>query len=311
MEFFRVVLTMSEDQKNQIFEHRFWLRIMMDHLYIILNALNYREEEERIRAQSLIRVYNELLARIWDPLSDSQLKQLTQDAYKVTQEIRIYKLHILGRQLQGSISIAITSDLISRLTSEAECYLEILNTFLQDKKYVIEPIQLHLLWLYDAAGHAVDIANGFNFANAQVKSKTLSYQTDFMLLYIRATEMKGFFRTGMVDFPAFEQFNEDVNARLTEFTEFFVDLNFKIIKSKVPTTVTPTMLDHMYREECYYLTQLAKISNIRAPVCDPTVEGLNCQRLSRPNRGLIRMRFNLEFVRIVLYNSENRKRLWQ
>lgn len=273
---------MPDDPKTQIFEHRFWLRIMLDHLYIILNALNFRETEERITAQSMIRTYNEMLGRVWDTLSDPQLKQLNEDAYKATQEIRKYKLHLLKRQLMGDISIAISSDLTNRLAIEADFYLDILNTFLQDIKYVIQPVPLHLLWLYDAAGHAVDIANGFNFSNTELKNKTISYQKDFMFLYIRAAEMKGFFRTGMNDFAAFDQFNEDVNSRLTEFTEFFVELNFKLIKGKVPTTVTPTMLDHMYREECYYLTQLSKVSKIRPPVCDPSVVGFELPKAGPP-----------------------------
>ncbi len=272
----------AEDQKNQIFENRFWLRIMLDHLYIILNALNYRETEERGRAETLIKSYNAMLEKVWNTVTAEELRQLNENAFKATEQIRLYKLHLLTRQLRGDISIAISSDLISRLASEAECYLDILYLFLHDKKYVIQPVPLHMLWLYDAAGHAVDVANGFNFSNTELKSKTLSYQTEFMFLYIRAAEMKGFIRTGIEDFPAFDQFNLDVSAKLTEFTEFFVDLNFKIIKGNVPTTVTSVMLDHMYREECYYLTQLAKISKIRAPVCDPTVQAFELPRYELP-----------------------------
>lgn len=279
-----MVLVMTEDQKTQVFENRFWLRIMLDHLYIILNALHYREVEERNRAESMIKTYNELLERVWDTVAPEGLKKLNEEAYKATEEIRIYKLHLLRRQLNGNISLAISSDLTSRLISEAEYYLDLLFLFLQNKKYIIQPIPLHMLWLYDAAGHAVDIANGFNFSNADLKNKTLSYQTDFILLYVRAAEMRGFFRTGMEDFPAFDQFNEDVNARLTEFTEFFVDLNFKIIKGRVPTSVSSVMLDHMYREECYYLTQLSKISKIRAPICDPTVQAFELPKDESPKQ---------------------------
>jgi hypothetical protein len=272
----------DEDQKNQIFENKFWLRIMQDHLYIFLNALNFNETEERSRAQTLIKSYNNLLARIWDTLTEEQLKKINEEAYKATEETRKYQLHLLYRQLMGNIGIAISSNLTSRLTSEAECYLDILFLFLQDKKYVIQPIALHQLWLFDAAGHAEDIANGLNFSDADLKSRTFLYQKEFITLYIRAHDMKGFFRIGVNDFPAFDQFNEDVNSQLTDFTEFFVELNFKIIKGKVPTTVTPIMLDHMYREECYYLTQLSKISNIRPPVCDPTVEGFELPKAEPP-----------------------------
>ncbi len=258
--------------KQEVYENRFWLRVMLDHLFIILDALNYREKEEIAAAHNLIKTFNLLLQRAWDPLDDAQMRQLDQDAFNAAQEIRKYKLHILSRQLTGKISISITSGLVSRLVNEAEAYLEILAVFLQNKEYIIEPVPLHLLWLMDAAGHAEDIAKGFNFSNADLKTKTLSYQKEFLDLYIRAAEMKGFFRIGVKDFPSFDQLNTDVNERMTEFTEFFVAINSKIIGGKVMSTVSPLMLDHMYREECYYLMQLSKVSEIKPPVCDPTVQ---------------------------------------
>ena len=263
---------MTDEQNTQIFENRFWLRIMLEHLYIIMNALNYREADEHRTAQSMVKGYNELLERAWEPLSSTQLKQLNEDAYKITQEIRKFKLHLLRRQLTQTIGFELNSGLTSRLLNEAEWYLNILGTFLQEKKYVVHTVPLHLLWLSDAAGHAEIIANSLNYSSQGLKEKTQDYQKQFIALYVRAAELGGFLRIGEEKFPAFEQFNEDVNTRLTDFTEFFVDLNAKIISGKVPATIAPVTLDHMYREECYSLTILSGVSKIRAPVCDPTVQ---------------------------------------
>jgi hypothetical protein len=33
--------------------------------------------------------------------------------------------------------------------------------------------------------------------------------------------------------------------------------------------IMPLMLDHMYREECYYLTKLAEVSEVKRPECNP------------------------------------------
>lgn len=264
---------MTDEQNTQIFENRFWLRIMLEHLYIIMNALNYREVDEHRAAQSMVRGYTELLARAWEPLSDDQMKQLNEDAYRITQQICKYKLHLLRRQLTQSIGLELNSGLTSRLLNEGEWYLDILGTFLRNNKYVVQTVPLHLLWLSDAAGHAEIIANSLNYSSQDLKEKTHSYQKEFISLFVRASELGGFLRIGEEKFPALEQFNQDVNSRLTDFTEFFVDLNAKIVSGKVPSTIAPVTLDHMYREECYYLTVLSKVSKIRAPVCDPTVEG--------------------------------------
>ena len=261
---------MADAVKQEVFENRFWLRIMDDHLFIILDALNYREKDEIAAVRSLIKIFNDLLARVWEPLTDHQLQVLNREAFKAVQDIRQFKLRLLKRQLTGSIAMDITSGLTSRLINEAEYYLDILAAFLQNKEFIIQPIQLHLLWLIDASGHAEIISNGFNYSNTDLKTITGFYQKEFINLYIRADEMKGFFRIGVKDFPSFDEFNDDVNQRLTEFTEFFVELNLKIVNDRVPSTVTSLVLDHMYREECYYLTELSKVSKIKAPACDPT-----------------------------------------
>lgn len=261
---------MAAASKSEIFENRFWLRIMDDHLFIILDALNYREKEEIAAAQNLMKTYNALLELSWEDMDADQLMQLNRQAYTATQDIREYKLHILKRQLTGSIAIGITSGLMSRLINEAEYYLQILSFYLQKKEFVIKLIPLHLLWLIDAAGHAEIISNGLNYSNTDLIRLTRSYQASFVDLFVRAVEMKGFFRIDVDDFPSFEQFNQDVNKRLTDFTEFFVELNSKIMDDRVPSTVSLLTLDHMYREECYYLTELSKVSIINPPACDPT-----------------------------------------
>ena len=266
---------MTEAANPEIFENRFWLKIMDDHLFIIMDALNYREKDEIAAAASMTKTFNDLLARSWQPLSDAQLADLNAQAYKATQDIRKFKLHLLSRQLTKSIAMDMTSGLTSRLVNEAEYYLDILSTFIKNKKFFVQPIPLHLLWLIDAAGHAEIISNGLNYSNTDLKYKTFSYQKEFVNLYVRAAEMKGFFRIGENNFPSFEQFNADVSERLTDFTEFFVELDSKIRDDRVPTTVTSLMLDHMYREECYYLTKLATVCTIKPPNCDPTVSAFD------------------------------------
>ena len=262
---------MADAVIQEVFENRFWLRIMLDHLFIIMDALNYREKEEIATAQSMIKTFNVLLARIWEPLTVEQMQILNREAFNAVQDMRKYKLHLLSRQLTGKIAMDMTSGLTSRLVNEAEYYLDILAVFLQNKEFIVEPIPLHLLWLIDASGHAEIISNGLNSSNTDLQTITGFYQKEFINLYVRAAEMKGFFRIGVKDFPSFDQFNADVNGRLTEFTEFFVDLNSKIIDDRIPSTVSSLTLDHMYREECYYLTELSKVSKIKPPACDPTV----------------------------------------
>lgn len=54
------------------------------------------------------------------------------------------------------------------------------------------------------------------------------------------------------------------------FKKFLEELKEGIIKKKVLGTLAPLSPDHMFREECYYLTKLSMISDIKEPECDPT-----------------------------------------
>ncbi|MEI6102105.1 MAG: nickel insertion protein, partial [Eubacteriales bacterium] len=69
-------------------------------------------------------------------------------------------MHLLNRLFAQTFDAVQTSGHISQLVEE-RYYLDILYLFLQNKKYIVLLIPLHLFWLINAAGHT--IANGFNY----------------------------------------------------------------------------------------------------------------------------------------------------
>ena len=54
------------------------------------------------------------------------------------------------------------------------------------------------------------------------------------------------------------------------FKKFLKELEELVRSKKVLGSLQPLLLDHMYREECYYLTKLSFVSEVKAPECDPT-----------------------------------------
>ena len=48
------------------------------------------------------------------------------------------------------------------------------------------------------------------------------------------------------------------------------DGQIEIIEKEILGTLSPLMADHMFREECYYLTKLAMVAGTKNPTCDPT-----------------------------------------
>jgi cell division protease FtsH len=54
-----------------------------------------------------------------------------------------------------------------------------------------------------------------------------------------------------------------------EFMEFLNALKEARLSKEVLGRITPIIPDHMYREECYYLTKLSQVSSVKKPGCDP------------------------------------------
>ena len=261
---------MGNNMEPAVFQNRFWLKIMSDHMQFILAAISPKEKEEIKTANSFYGKLEGLLKKSREPLLDAQLKELSNQAFPVVQDVRRFKLHLITRQLKDHLELDLQPGVINRLVNEAEEYLNVLVSLMKKEEFIIPTIRLHLVWLMDSIGHAGLIMDGINMSYRDLRIKAHNYERDFMILHGRAMEMEGFFRTGLKRFPAFEQFNSDVEDLMTSFAEFFVQMNSNMRSKRVLGTISPLWLDHMYREGCYYLTELSRVNKIKTPICDPT-----------------------------------------
>lgn len=81
--------------------------------------------------------------------------------------------------------------------------------------------------------------------------------------------MAGYLRTNLSTFPALEKMNADVTLEIKLFQHFLLELEELELSAQALGTLSPLMADHMWREECYYLTKLAESTKTEKPNCDP------------------------------------------
>jgi len=253
-----------------LFEHRFWLQVLGDHARFILNALSPKETMTIQKANYFINVFDQLLLEVNKPLTEEQLNVLTQQAYHYAQEIRLFKLEIIKRQLTKDIVIELPPTFINHMVNEVEEYLLVLCFLLAKQIPTTNPVYQHLVWLLDAGGHAAAIDAALDDVEKKLKEKSREFNTTFEQFYIKAVEMAGFMRSGLTQFPALSRFNLDVACVIEIFKDFIRELECLEKENKVLGTLTPLLLDHMAREECYYLIKLAQVSEVKMPSCDPT-----------------------------------------
>lgn len=256
---------------DPLYEHRFWLQILGDHCRFIFTALSPKEKADIATAESLMTRFDRLLSESRRPDASAFIAKLNEEALRATQESREFKLSLLERQLAGTIDFLLTPSFINHMVNELEEYLRILQA-LQEGKGVplFHPLHYDMVWLQDAFGHAASLAADLDFAEKPLIAKSMAFQKDFEGFYLKAVEMTGYLRTRLKDFPALRKFHADINLEMRVFMHFLSELEELELRGEVLDRINPLMPDHMYREECYYLSKLAALGEIQSPNCDPT-----------------------------------------
>lgn len=257
------------DQQNIMEENRFWLQILGDHSRFILSSLSPGETEEIEKARAFIQVFDELLAKSRQRLSGEDLAALNKQAFEAAQDIRSFKLHLLNRHLTQKIELDLPPEFINHMINELDEYLYILDAVLHNQPFSFHPVHLHMIWMLDGSGHAAAIADRLSANYKDTRNIADMFAAKFSNEHEKALEMGGFLRTGLTDFPALDQLNADAEFAMKNFMGFLTETEKQIREKNILGTLSPLMLGHMYREECYYLTQLARVSQIEQPDCDP------------------------------------------
>jgi hypothetical protein len=264
-------LNKSNYDQSALFEHRFWLQVLGDHSRFMLNALSPVEMETIQAAAHFIHVFDQLLQTARNNLSYDEILVLNQQAFVQANEIRNLKLNILCRQLQSDIAINLPPTFINHMVNEVDEYLRILHFLIAGElPPACHPLHYHLLWLPDASGHAITIANLADPVEKKVSKTGEEYSQLFDAFYIKATELAGFLRSNLDQFPALSRFNQEVELEIKLFTRFLNEIEELELDDRLLGTLMPLMPDHMAREECYYLIKLSQVSEVAAPDCDPT-----------------------------------------
>ena len=253
-----------------LFEHNFWLQVLGDHSRFIFNSLSPKETYFIKQASRFINLFDDLLQESRKTISGENIHKLNYKAYSAAMEIRDLKLTILSKQIEDKIDINLSPTFINHMINELEEYIFILNDLVNGKMPSIRDIHLHLLWLPDGVGHADAIASTLDMTHKELIKKSKEYSKIFTNLYLAILEYRGYTRTGICDFPALRKLNMDASDVMNCFKKFLKQLEEEILEKKVLGTIYPLMIDHMFREECYYLTKLSITSGTKNPGCDPT-----------------------------------------
>ena len=265
------VLYISPDYEKSVrFEHRFWLQILGDHARFILNALSPKEKEKIEKAKIFINSFDRLLDRSRENLSGRELDDLTEEALRLSKKLRVFKLELLKEHLVGKIEINMPPTFINHMVNELDEYISILKCFLSNGFPEAPAVHYHKLWLLDGVGHANSINSNLDDVEKDLKRKSKEFAKHFDDLHMKAMEFAGYMRTNLTKFPALARLNKQAELEMLLFMNFLKELEEMRLTKEALGTIQPLVLDHMFREECYYLTKLSQVSDVKKPECNPT-----------------------------------------
>lgn len=256
---------------NMLFEHRFWLQILGDHSRFIHQSLAPNEHSEIEKAGYFIDSFDKLLDYARKDLSFEELHLLGEQASYLTEQLRDFKLHLLERHLVGKISLSLSPTFLNHMVNELEEYERILIAYKSGNlSPSSHPIDIHLLWLSDAVGHAATITCLLDMVEFDFHQKSERFTKQFEHFYQKAVELAGYLRTNLTNFPALRRFNHQAEMEMRLFQVFLHEILELRMTDELLGVLTPLMADHMSREECYYLLKLSQVSDVNSPDCYPT-----------------------------------------
>ena len=251
------------------FENRFWLQILGDHARFIFYSLAATETEQLQKAQQFIGIFDRLLEKARQGLSDAETESLNKTAYENAGNLRDFKLRLLTLSLHSQLRIHLSPTFFDHMLNELEEYLLVLNALINHQETLYHPLHYHLLWLSDALGHAASVSATLDEVEKDYIKTSMDYEQKFNELYIKSINFKGYLRTGLTDFPALRRLSAQSASLMFDFKDFLEDIKAQRLDARLLGTLMPLMADHMAREECYYLTKLSLSAGTENPDCDP------------------------------------------
>lgn len=183
--------------QDELYEHRFWLEILSDHLTFIQLKLAITEAELHEDVQGL-------LYQITSVLDDAKEGSVDlEDIKELVADIRLFKEDLLPPTF------------INHMLNELQAYQRILDTL---PEIVVEhPLSYHRLWLKDAEGHADSIITELDAVEMPKRKQLKKLKKKFAALYAKADEFTGYLRATNEQFPALLKLTLDAETHIRVF----------------------------------------------------------------------------------------------
>lgn len=245
------------------FENKFWISIISDHLDFLGDKLAPSENQ-------VLSVVNALKLRVLS-LKDITIKKGLEEYLQLANEVRGLKTDLLNMLLNNVVKLHLAPTFLNHMINEVDEYISILNHVLNGDPLDVSPIHLHLVWLPDAAGHARAVACDLDEVEALDIKRLIKSKKIFKKLFMKAVEFKGYLRAANLEGSnVLKGLNDEAVVHLGGFVNHLEELGVLRRDGTKLGIITDQMLNHMIREELYYLTKLGY--SVKSPLSEDLMQ---------------------------------------
>lgn len=241
---------------------RFWSGIMRDHAEFFLVALSSREQEFIRIAEYFKSSFSAIHDELKNMRKYNEVKTLP-PILPLLMDFIHFKKCAARRLLQCNIELNFPPSFVNHMISEALEFCQELYKIQKNPSPspIQEIIDLHKVWLPDASGHASAIACGFDPTENELIKRANNYKTNFNNLYLKAIALGQMLERAALKDGSLSHFNHTIQKELADFICFINEIQELREECKALGTLYPLLLNHMTREEQYYIGTIQQFEN--------------------------------------------------
>lgn len=192
---------------------------------------------------------------------ETQSQELARSTLDTLSSLRAFKEQLLQQKLDCKVTLGLGPVLIAHMIVEAEEGHRALSSAREAAEMppALEALHHHLIWLPDAAGHAVALNNGLDGVEQKLRLKTENFHQIFSGMHVKAMELYSMLRIAPRMVGVLQRLNRDSVAQIGVFVKFLEDLREHLEGCEILGTLVPDLAEHMLKEELYYTEKIMAI----------------------------------------------------
>lgn len=226
----------------------FWFRILHDHTVFIEEALDEAETELRNR---ILTIRQEIEQLMTNPIERINRQGKQPRVHKTAISFLDFKRHLLKGKLDNNIAIALPPTFINHMINEIVEFLYYIDDYMNGRQYKVT-LDVHKLWLVDTEGHLATIIAHLDPVEKHLKTKLKENKKHIHHVWCMVEEFIGYLRA-VDDFTQLQRVSDLSREQVIVYLNLITEVNELYNAGLLCSTLTPLMLDHMYREQKWYL----------------------------------------------------------